>query len=97
MNRQDTICWEEIEMSKRFMISVNDDFYSWLTAEAESVGIPSATMATILLNEAKKAREAQASMQLTSDKMKEQLSKIFEEGFKSGFEKKTENPEQSRE
>ena len=81
-------------MAKRFMISVNDEFYSWLTAEAESVGIPSATMATILLSEAKKAREAQASMQMTNDQMKEQLTKLFEEGLKSGFQKKNESPEQ---
>jgi hypothetical protein len=72
------------------MISVNDEFYAWLTGEAESIGIPSATMATILLNEAKKAREVQECRQQASDKIKEQFAKLFESGFESSFKKKTE-------
>lgn len=80
-------------MSKRFMISVNDDFYLWLTAEAENIGIPSATMATILLNEAKKNREAQANIQMTNDKMKEQVTKLFEAGLQSEIKKNAEKQE----
>ena len=91
MNQYDSICWEGINMAKRFMISVNDDFYSWLANEAESIGIPSATLATILLNEAKKARDAQAGAQIASERMKENFTKLFESGFESGFKNKFEN------
>jgi len=80
-------------MSKRFMISVNDDFYFWLTVEAENIGIPLATMATILLNEAKKTRESQASIQIANDKMKEQLTKLFETSLETRFNRKPEEPE----
>lgn len=75
------------------MISVTDGFYSWLTAEAESIGIPSATMATMLLSEAKKARDDQANAKMASDRMREQFAKLFEAGIESGLRKTPESPE----
>ena len=78
-------------MTKRFMIFVSDDLHLWLTNEAESMGIPSATLAIILLNEAKKARGVQASAQIASDKMKENFAKLFEASFESAFKKGAEN------
>lgn len=49
-------------MSKRFQCSVSDEFDAWLTAESEKSGVAYATMATILLNEAKRNREEKESL-----------------------------------
>lgn len=44
-------------MVKRIQLTLSDDFYSWVKAEADLSGIPVATMVNLLVSEARHARE----------------------------------------
>lgn len=49
-------------MVKRIQLTLSDDFYSWVKAEADLSGIPVATMVNLLVSEARYARETVSSM-----------------------------------
>lgn len=57
-------------MSKRIQVSLSDEFHEWMSGEADKLGIATATMATILLTEAKKTRDNAANLQAIFDRMK---------------------------
>ena len=45
-------------MAQRINVSVSDELFEWITEESEKAGIPRATYATMLLNQAKYTKEA---------------------------------------
>lgn len=71
-------------MSKRVNVSVPDDLYSWLSAEAEKMGLPVATFVLVLVNESKRFRAEKDSLsalssivgQLSADQLREVVSQI---------------------
>ena len=74
-------------MAKRLLVSVSDEFEAWLIDLAEESGIGKATMATILLNEAKRSRENAMQVKSMFEKLQSISSDEFKRMINSDFDK----------